>query len=136
MQEVSNKISKIVKNLFGLEENAELTIPDEKFGDFSTNIAMRLSKQLSKNPREIAETIVQELQTDENFKKVEIAGPGFINIFLNDNYLASSWSLEAPKFYKNKIVIAEYSDPNAFKALHAGHLYTTLVGNAIANIIE
>ena len=48
MQEVSNKISKIVKNLFGLEENAELTIPDEKFGDFSTNIAMRLSKQLSK----------------------------------------------------------------------------------------
>ena len=136
MQEVSNKISKIVKNLFGLEENAELTIPDEKFGDFSTNIAMRLSKQLSKNPREIAETIVQELQTDDKFKKVEIAGPGFINIFLNDNYLASSWSLEAPKFYKNKIVIAEYSDPNAFKALHAGHLYTTLVGNAIANIIE
>lgn len=54
MQEVSNKISKIVKNLFGLGESAELTIPDEKFGDFSTNIAMRLSKQLSKNPREIA----------------------------------------------------------------------------------
>ena len=135
MQELNVKIVKTVKKLYGLEQAVELTVPDESFGDYSTNIAMKLAKELGKNPREIAEAIKDELLSDESIKNIQIAGPGFINFYLTDQSIIESWNLEVPQVYKNKLVIAEYSDPNAFKALHAGHLYTTLVGNAIANII-
>lgn len=136
MKESSKKIEKIIQELFGIEVTIELTVPDEAFGDYSTNIAMQLAKKVGKNPREIAEAIKNSLLADDSIKKIEVAGPGFINFYLTDQSIIESWNLEVPQVYKNKLVIAEYSDPNAFKALHAGHLYTTLVGNAIANIIE
>jgi arginyl-tRNA synthetase len=136
MQEFTDKIAVAVKDIYGIDANVELTVPDESFGDYSTNIAMQLAPKLGKNPREIAGQIKDALNNDEAISGVEIAGPGFINIFLTDTALQKNWSLQASQIYKDKVVIAEYSDPNAFKALHAGHLYTTLVGNAISNIIE
>jgi arginyl-tRNA synthetase len=136
MQEFTDKIAVAVKDIYGIDANVELTVPDESFGDYSTNIAMQLAPKLGKNPREIAGQIKDALNNDAAISSVEIAGPGFINIFLTDTALQKNWSLRAPQIYKDKVVIAEYSDPNAFKALHAGHLYTTLVGNAISNIIE
>ena len=135
MQEFTDKIAVAVKDIYGIDANVELTVPDESFGDYSTNIAMQLAPKLGKNPREIAGQIKDALNNDAAISSVEIAGPGFINIFLTDTALQKNWSLRAPQIYKDKVVIAEYSDPNAFKALHAGHLYTTLVGNAISNII-
>lgn len=136
MQEISQFITKVVKELFGVDELVELTIPDEKFGDYSTNIALKLAGKLQKNPRSLAEDIATALGSVSQIKRATVAGPGFINLVLEDTYLASLWTLETPGKYKGQTVIAEYSDPNTFKALHAGHLYTTLVGNAIANIVE
>jgi arginyl-tRNA synthetase len=124
MQEFTDKIAVAVKDIYGIDANVELTVPDESFGDYSTNIAMQLAPKLGKNPREIAGQIKDALNNDEAISGVEIAGPGFINIFLNRYSLALNWSLQASQIYLiDKVVIAEYSDPNAFKALHAGHLY-------------
>lgn len=136
MQEVKKSLEQTIKSLFDLEVDVQLSPPEERFGDLSTNVAMQLSKKLGKNPREIAEQIKAEIEPNKLFSKVEIAGPGFINLYLTDTFLLDSWSLQTPQLYKDKAVVTEYSDPNAFKALHAGHLYTTLVGNAVANLIE
>jgi len=136
MEQLAEIIKTTVKSLYGIEITPDLTVPEAQFGDLSTNVAMRLSKQLGKNPREIAEQIKAMLISNDFIAKVEVAGPGFINLYLTDTALVENWALEAPQIYKDKVVIAEYSDPNAFKALHAGHLYTTLVGNAVSNIVE
>lgn len=136
MQELNVKIVKTVKKLYGLEQAVELTVPDESFGDYSTNIAMKLAKELGKNPREIAEAIKDELLSDESIKNIQIAGPGFINFYLKDNNLLNKISTEVPKALKDKIYVVEYSCPNAFKELHAGHLYQTIAGDALSRLLE
>lgn len=141
MNDIRLALGRAIKDLFGLEEEPELTRPDEQFGDFATNVAMQLTMQLSKSPREIAEAIVQHLRESETeqIKDVSVAGPGFINITLSDAAL-SSLALAAPgkkpDTYKNQVVVAEYSDPNPFKVLHAGHIYTSVVGYAIGSLVE
>ncbi len=86
MQDLTLKIKDTVKKLYDLEQAVELTVPDESFGDYSTNIAMKLAKELGKNPREIAEAIKDELLADDSIKNIQIAGPGFINFYLKDSY--------------------------------------------------
>lgn len=135
MQEVSTLIQKTVKNLFDIEEQIELTRTDEQFGDFATNVALRLSKKLGQNPREVAQQITEKLQ-DDAIEKVAIAGPGFINITLTNASLLDLATKEPAKTLQGKVILAEYSDPNPLKPLHAGHLYTTLVGDTIARLVE
>lgn len=134
MKRVSDSITKVVKNLYNQDVDLVLTVPEAKFGDLSTNVAMQLAGKLAKPPRQIAEQIVEALGKSDDFIKIEIAGPGFINLYLSDQVLLSNWTTKAEPIYKDKTVVVEYSDPNAFKALHAGHLYTTLVGNSISNL--
>ena len=137
-------ISKVVHELFGVNDiDVILTRPDSKFGDYSTNVAMQLAGQLNKNPREIAEKIAEKLRENSDISDVSIAGPGFINIRLSDNVLGveldkivSGSNYGKPNTYEGKVVVTEYSDPNPFKVLHAGHLYTSIVGDAISNLIE
>jgi arginyl-tRNA synthetase len=138
MKILSDAIAQTVKKLFNIDCSIELSRTEPQFGDFSTNIAMQLAGRLGQNPRAIADQISEEFsgQKFEWCKKTEVAGPGFINVYLDDAYIFNSFSAEPTKIYAGKKVVAEYSDPNAFKALHAGHLYTTLVGDAIANIME
>ena len=137
MEHVSKLISDAVSKLFDINDiKINISRPEQQYGDFSCNIAMQLAGKMGAKPRTIAEKIAELLQKDSNIQKVDIAGPGFINIKLSDDYIYNLFSNKPRQIYANKIVITEYSDPNAFKALHAGHLYTTLVGNAIANIIE
>lgn len=136
MQEISELLKKAVKTAFDQDIDVELTRPDEQFGDFASNIALQLSKKVGQNPREIAEKLASELQADKNIEKVEVAGPGFINITLSDETLWAQTNKEAKKPLSGKTVVAEYSDPNPFKVLHAGHLYTSIVGDAIANLYE
>lgn len=129
----------MVRTLYGLDGVAvDVSRPEPQFGDYTTNIAMQLAGRLAKNPRQIADEIVTDLQARQLdwLKEVSVAGPGFINVFITDNALFHSYSTIPAQLYAGQRVIAEYSDPNAFKALHAGHLYTTLVGNAVANILE
>jgi arginyl-tRNA synthetase len=141
-QEIEQAVAAAVKELFGVDVPAELTRPDEQFGDFTTNVALRLSRQVGKNPREIAESLHAKLAAQEH--DAAVAGPGFLNIRLSgerlrgelSTILAQNDRYGASGRYEGQEVVAEYSDPNPFKVLHAGHLYTSVVGDAIANLFE
>lgn len=137
MEEISYKLNEVISRLFN-QNNIEvkLTRPEEQFGDFTTNISMQLAKNLNKNPREIADKIADELKNDSAINSVEVAGPGFINIKVTDEYLSNQLDPKVNKPLAGKVIVAEYSDPNPFKILHAGHVYTTVVGDAIATLLE
>jgi arginyl-tRNA synthetase len=135
-QELEQAVADAVKDLFGVDASTELTRPDEQFGDYATNVALQLSKQVGKNPREVGEAIREKLATDHRLQSVEIAGPGFLNLTLSDEALITASAAEASKSFSGKKILVEYSDPNPFKPLHAGHLYTTLVGDTIARLVE
>jgi arginyl-tRNA synthetase len=110
--------------------------PEEQFGDYATNVAMRLAKELGKNPRDIAQEIAKKLQPQPVFEQVGVAGPGFINMTITDELLMSSIDSQPARPMAGLRVLVEYSDPNPFKPLHAGHLYTTIVGDSIARLVE
>lgn len=141
MNDVILEIKKVVKTLFDIDYEPEVTVaPAETGADFSSNIAMKLTRELHKNPREIAEAIAGEVINYE----VEIAGPGFLNFKLADQYYLDKIinldnnfdkSLKCDE-YSGKTVICEFSDPNPFKVLHVGHLYTSIVGDSIAKLFE
>jgi arginyl-tRNA synthetase len=141
-RELEQAVTQAVQELFSVSVKAELTRPEEQFGDYATNVALQLAKQVGQNPREIAEAIAQKLEALETIAAASVAGPGFINITLNDKVLAGyladvlngTFHLTQP--YEGQKIVAEYSDPNPFKVLHAGHLYTSMVGDAIANLFE
>lgn len=121
-----------------MDTKIDLTRPEEQFGDYSTNVALQLSKQVGKNPREIGEILAEKLRSDlaEQISEITIAGPGFINLKLNDQTLAQALQAESAKIWAGKTVVTEYSDPNPFKVLHVGHLYTSMMGDAISNLLE
>ena len=133
---MDKKISQIIHDLFSVTVDVSLSRPDPQFGDYATNVAMQLAKQVGKNPREIAEQIASRLREIGEFSEVSIAGPGFINIRLSDTALLAALSEQPEKTLEGKIIVTEYSDPNPFKVLHAGHLYTTLVGDVISRLLE
>ncbi len=121
-------------------EAIELSYPDPKFGDFTTNIALKLAAELdnSTTPRQIAEQLAAELNSiDSNeLEAVEVAGPGFINIRLSTLALGRELMQEPTETLLNQLIVIEFSDPNPFKQLHAGHFYTSVVGDSIARLLE
>lgn len=134
MQEISNLIQKVVNSLFNEQVEVELTRTEEKFGDYATNVALRLSKQLGKNPREIATQIAAELNGDF-IAKTEVAGPGFINITLTEVALLDLANA-SPQKQRSDTVVIETNNPNPFKAMHIGHGFNAILGDTIANLIE
>lgn len=144
MEYIKDIIKNLVADLFNSDQDIVLTRPEPQFGDFSTNIAMQVAKNLGKNPREMAEQLAEKLRQKDEFCEVSVAGPGFINIKVNDNLLSDELKMiiDNPSqygktnLYQDKTIITEYSDPNPFKVLHVGHLYTSIVGDAISNLIE
>ena len=120
----------------------EITIAtNEKFGDFQTNFAMMNSKIIGGNPRKIAEEIVNKIGNENLLiDKLEIAGPGFINIFLKDEYIAKYVSkMTTEKFEYTELntkgdVIIDYSSPNIAKRMHIGHLRSTIIGDAVKRL--
>lgn len=140
MNAIKNAIEQAIADLFQLDVEAELTRPDPQFGDFATNVALQLAKQVGKNPREIGEQLVAQLTANksDDIAEVTLAGPGFINIRVSDTVLLSQLrqATEVDQSLASKRVVTEYSDPNPFKVLHAGHLYTSVVGDAISNLLE
>ena len=141
MQEISTALTRAIKDLFEVDVTPELTRTDEQFGDYSTNVALQLAGRLQKPPHEVAAALVKAVRSNfgEQVKDVAIAGPGFINITMSDAFLLQSVNgavKNRPQTYAGQTVVTEYSDPNPFKVLHAGHLYTSIVGHAIANLVE
>ncbi len=137
-QQIKSAIARVANQLYIFDGQVELSRPEEQFGDYSTNIALRLAKQVDQNPREVAETIATELRVAlvDTISEIFIAGPGFINLRLNDKALSELATQSIAQTLAGKTVVTEYSDPNPFKPLHAGHLYTTLVGDMIARLNE
>jgi arginyl-tRNA synthetase len=133
---VLDTLTSTIKEVYGIEVAPQLSVPDGKFGDLSTNIAMQLAGILKKNPHEIAQTIADKLQDNPLYSEVGVAGPGFINLTLAADKLWNRVLEEPQKLLDGTKIVTEYSDPNPFKPLHAGHLYTTIVGDVIARIIE
>ena len=135
-QEIIQTIQTVCQELYDIEVAVELERPEEQFGDYATNVAMRLAKELGKNPRDIAQEIAVKLQDQPIFEQVGVAGPGFINMTIISELLMSSMTEQPERPMAGLRVLVEYSDPNPFKPLHAGHLYTTIVGDAIARLVE
>ena len=118
----------------------EATKPE--FGDYQFNGAMALSKKLGKNPREIAANIIGNLDLSGIIAKAEIAGPGFINLWLNTSFIASNCekarSDERVGVEKRETpvkVVVDYSGPNMAKQMHVGHLRSTIIGDTLANLL-
>ncbi len=119
---------------------------DMSHGDFSSNIAMVYAKSLKLAPKVLAEKIIEEFKKDlpKDVVSVEIAGPGFINFKISRNYFNNQAGdiLEQGEHYgnqkigKGKTVIVEYSSPNIAKPFTVGHLRSTIIGDAIANILH
>ncbi|MEJ7147790.1 arginine--tRNA ligase [Staphylococcus warneri] len=123
----------------------KIEIPkDVKNGDYSTNIAMVLTKIAKRNPREIAQAIVDHLDASKaHVKKVDIAGPGFINFYLDNQYLTDiiPESIQKGDQFgkaeesKNKNILLEYVSANPTGDLHIGHARNAAVGDTLANIL-
>ncbi|WP_418964663.1 arginine--tRNA ligase [Cetobacterium sp.] len=121
----------------------EITVAtNEKFGDFQSNFAMMNSKIIGGNPRAIAENVVNNLVDNNIIEKIEIAGPGFLNIFLKDSYLGdlvkkiSKENYEFKDLNRDGDVIIDYSSPNIAKRMHIGHLRSTIIGDSIKRMYK
>jgi arginyl-tRNA synthetase len=124
----------------------EIVISDAskpEFGDYQFNGIMKIAKQLKKNPREIAMQVVEHVDTTGMIEKVEVAGPGFINISLSNEWFSKELTqmindervgvgyVETPQ----KVVL-DYSGPNMAKQMHVGHLRSTIIGDSLAKLFE
>jgi arginyl-tRNA synthetase len=116
---------------------------DPKFGDYQANCAMPLQKTLGKPPRDIAAEIVAELDIADICDPPEVAGPGFINLRLRDDFLAKALNsaaqddrLAVPTTKTPKTVIVDFSSPNVAKPMHVGHIRSTVIGDSICRTLR
>src|SRR5580698_3261213 len=118
-------------------------IRPSSFADFQANVALALAKRLGRPPREVAAELASRLDVSDACEPPEVSGPGFINFRLRDDWIAAQASrmLDDPRLglalvATPQTVVVEYSSPNIAKEMHVGHLRTTIVGDAIARVLE
>lgn len=114
-----------------------------QFGDYQANGIMGAAKKLGINPRELAQKVIAELSLDHMVEKLEVAGPGFINIWLSNAWLAkqadaalSSDRLNVERADQPQRIVVDYSAPNVAKEMHIGHIRCNCIGDAVVRSLE
>lgn len=146
---IKTAIEESLKKLGLSNTDVRLEHPEvEAHGDYSSNVALILSKTVKKPPREVAVQIVKELSEDtelaEIVEKIDVAGPGFINFYLTQNALLNELKevkkekgkFGSDKSLKNKKIMVEFTDPNPFKEFHIGHLFSNTVGESLSRLFQ
>ncbi len=144
---LKSQINQVIKEAFikaGIDVDT-VTVTDAtkaEFGDFQFNGVMALAKTLQKNPRQIATELMEHIDLSGIIAKAEVAGPGFINLWLNDAWVASQCQnalrderLSVAKRETPIKVVMDYSGPNMAKQMHVGHLRSTIIGDTLANLL-
>ncbi len=114
-----------------------LVPPDVAMGDYSVNLAFVLAKSEKKNPREVAGVIAEQLATEgaAMIERCEVAGPGFVNVYLKDAWLQEQFAHHAiAQIGHGHTVVIDCSAPNIAKPMHVGHLRSTIIGDALARV--
>ena len=144
---IQKSIEKSLGNLKIEKVNFSIEHPEDfENGDYSTNVAMVCAKKVGINPKELAEKIVLEINKNlsKEIKKIEVAGPGFINFYLSREFFTDNINevlKQKEDFGRNKIltgkkIMVEYTQPNPFKPFHIGHLMSNAIGESISRIVQ
>ncbi|MHC5096799.1 MAG: arginine--tRNA ligase [Planctomycetota bacterium] len=143
---LEQRVSQAIQTVTGQPDCPALVAlsKNPKFGDYQANGVMAAAKKMKTNPRQLAEQIIGQLELDDICEPLEIAGPGFINLRLKDDFLANRLlqintdkdRLGIEKVETPKTVVIDYSGPNIAKQMHVGHLRSTIIGDCISRLYD
>lgn len=142
---MTEKIVKILKSI--ISEDVDVSVSASErfgFGHYSSNVAFKLAKIQGKSPLQVAEDLATKLSADNEFEKVEVAAPGFVNFWLKPEEFQKELSVilkQKDKYGKNnnlegQKILVDYTDPNPFKEFHIGHLMSNAIGESLCRIFE